>query len=154
MNAAQYDKLVDEARKRANEKIDAARKRFGLGTYGRYEIDLPTATIRFLDEKGVEKIRAEVQVAGSWSPRSNTWLWAWDNESVPEAAWSRLAAVRAFGEKEQIEPVMDSFGPCDEGEAWSVASIAAQVLDAECIYRVERPGNLLFLLLFAIQRPT
>jgi len=153
MNATQYEELVTDARKSANEKIEAAKEKYGLGTYSRYEIDLSTATIRFLDDKGLEKIRSDIQVAGSWSPRSATWLWSWDNESVPEGAKAKLAQVREFGEKNDIEHIMDSFEPCEEGEAWTVTAIAAQVLAAECIYRAPGANNQLFLLLFNIQRP-
>jgi hypothetical protein len=153
MNAAEYEKLVADARKRTNEKIEAAKQTYGLGTYSRYEIDLPTATIRFLDDKGVEKIRSDIQVAGSWSPASESWLWAWDNDSVPEGAKARVVQVREFGEKNEIEHLMYSFDRCEEGEAWTVASIAAHVLDPECVYRAPGKNNQLFLLLFKIQKP-
>jgi hypothetical protein len=152
MKATQYKQLVETARLRAQASIDSAKACFGLGSYRRYDIDLPTAKIRFFDEDGVEKISADIQVAGSWSQLSDSWLWAWDNESVPKAASIRMQKVREFGEKEDIETVKASFEPCDEGEAWSMASIAAQILDAECIYRAERPKNHLFLLLFSIRK--
>jgi hypothetical protein len=151
MQPAQYDQFVADARRNAQEKIESAKAEFGLGTHGRYEIDLPTARIRFLDGDGVERVQADLQVAGSWSTASESWLWGWDNESVPETASARLAAVQAFGQENDIEKLTASFEPCDEGEAWSMASIAAHLLDARCVYRVARPTNHLFLLLFSIR---
>jgi uncharacterized protein DUF6882 len=152
MNTAEYEKLVTEARSRGTARIEAAKQKYGLGTYSRYEIDLPTATIKFLDDKGAEKIRSDIQAAGSWSSSPTTWLWSWDNESIPEKAQSRMARVREFGEQHEIEHVMGSFDPCPEEEAWTVTSIAAQVLDAECIYRAPGKNTNLFLLLFNIQK--
>ncbi len=152
MNPAEYAALAAEARKRANEKIEAAKQKFGLGTYSRYEIDLPMATIRFLDDKGVEKIRSDIQTAGSWSPSPTTWLWSWDNESIPDKAKSSMVRVQQFGEQHEIEHVMGSFDPCPEDEAWTITAIAAQVLDAECLYRAPGKKTNLFLLLFNIRK--
>ena len=154
MEDAEYEALRYRACQRTQERIEAAKKSFGVGSYRRFEVDLPTSKIRFLDEHGVERVSATVQVAGSWAPRTESWLWAWDNESVPPAARSRMSEVQAFGERNGIEVVEGSFEPCDESEAWSMASIAAEVLGAECVYRVPQELNHLFLLLFAIQKVT
>jgi hypothetical protein len=147
---AQYEQLAKEARKRAEEKIEAAKQKYGLGTYSRYELDLATATIRFLDDKGSDRIRSSVQVAGTWSPQ--VWLWSWDNDSVPEAARKQLVKVQEYGTQREIEQLMGSFDPCDEAEAWSLTAIAAQILDAECVYRAPAKTSLVFLLLFDIQK--
>ncbi|AEJ00886.1 hypothetical protein Nit79A3_1023 [Nitrosomonas sp. Is79A3] len=152
MKATQYEQLVETARLRAQASIDSAKACFGLGSYRRYDIDLPTAKISFFDEDGVEKISADIQVAGSWSPLSDSWLWAWDNESLPEVVAAQMGEVRQFGEQNDIGTVRTSFEPCDEGKAWSMASIAAQILDAECIYRVVSQKSYLFLLLFSIRK--
>jgi hypothetical protein len=152
MNATEYDKLVADARAQANAKIDAAKKAYGLGTYSQFAIDLPTATIRFLDEKNVEKIRSRIQAAGSWSRDSQTFLWARDNETIPDAAKNQMQQVHAFGEQHEIEHLMFSFDECDEGEAWTVTAIAAQVLNAGCLYRAPGKSTELFLLLFDIEK--
>lgn len=152
MKSAQFEEMVTKARQRTQESIEATTVEFGLGTYEHYKIDLPTAKIHFFDGDGVERVHADIQVAGSWSPESESWLWAWDNESIPEAASVRMAAVRSFGEENETEQLSESFYPCDEGEAWSMASVASQILDAQCVYRVARPTNQVFFLLFAIQR--
>ena len=152
MNATEYDKLAADARAQANAKIEAAKKANGLGTYSQYAIDLPTATIRYLDEKNVEKIRSRIQAAGSWSRDTQTFLWARDNETIPDAAKDRLAQVHAFGEQHEIEHLMFSFDECDEAEAWTVTALAAQVLNAECLYRAPGKSTELFLLLFDIAK--
>lgn len=152
MDTAQYEKLAGDAREHTKAKIEAAKQKYGLGTYAKYEIDLPTATIRFLDASGKTQITSDIQAAGSFDPNSETFLWAWDNESIPEKAKSRLAEVRAYAEQHEIEHVMDSFDRADEAEAWTVTSIAAEQLNAEAVYRAEGPRNQLFLLLFNIRK--
>lgn len=152
MNTDDYNKLIAKARSLGQSRIEAAKDLYGIGSWQHFDIDLPTAKIRFSNDKDSIQIEADIQVAGSWAPESQTWLWSWDNESIPTIAFNRLNDVRTFGEKEKIDTVEGSFEPCDEGEAWSMASIAAQILDAECIYRVSRSKNYVFLLLFSIKK--
>jgi hypothetical protein len=149
---AQYQTLVTEARKHAEQEIEAAKQKYGLGTYSRYELDLAKATIRFLDDKGADRIRASIQVAGTWSP--DVWLWSWDNDSVPKAAKKQLVKVQEFGEQHEFEHLMGSFDRCEEAEAWTLTAIAAQILNAECLYRAPAKSSLVFLLLFDIQKVT
>ena len=151
MDPTQYEKLIADARSHTNQKIEAAKQKYGLGTYSRFEIDLPSAAIRFLDDKGAEKIRSDIQVAGTWDAASTAWLWAWDNDSIPAAARSKLSRVQEFGEKNQLEYVAYSFDNCDEGHAWSMASLAAELLEAECVYRAPTKTSYTFLLLFNIK---
>lgn len=152
MDAAKYEQLITDARKRTNARIETSRQKYGLGTYTRYQTDLSAATIRFFDDTGAERLRADIQTAGSWSPQSETWLWAWENESIPEGAKARLALVRDFGQTHAFEALTGSFDRCDEGGAWSMASVAADLLAAECVYRAPGPKSHLFLLLFNIQK--
>jgi hypothetical protein len=151
MNEKQFNLFTIEARKSTQRKIEKSQMDFGIGSYERYKIDLQSAEIRFLDGEGTEKVFASLQVAGSWSPNSESWLWAWDNESVPPIAWEKMMEIQEFGKKNHLETVESSFEPCDEGEAWSMASIAAQILDAQCVYRVAGSKNTAFFLLFSIQ---
>lgn len=152
MNAAEYEKWVEVARERTRERMAAAQQRFGLGTHARYQIDLPTATVRFYDAADAEQVRASLQVAGSWSPAAKSWLWGWENQSVPAPAVSRMAAVRERGAQEDIGKLQAAFTPCDEGQAWSMASLAADIVDAECVYRASGPKSQLFLLLTDIRQ--
>ena len=152
MNAAEFDKWATAAREKTRQRMADAQQRFGLGTHARYEIDLPTATVNFFDTAGVEQARARLQVAGSWSPSAESWLWGWENDSVPEAAASRMHAVRERGAKEDLAQLQAGFSGCDEGEAWTMASLASDIVDAECVYRASGPKSQLFLLLFSISK--
>lgn len=152
MMSTEYEQWVEAARARVRERMADSQTRFGLGTYGRYEIDLPSATIRFLDAAGRDRVRADLQIAGSWSPASETWMWSWENQSVPELAVLRLREVREAGHDKGVDSLKASIVECDEGGAWSLASLAADILDAQCVYRVAGQHSHLYLLLFSIQK--
>lgn len=152
MNHDEYEQWVATARARAQASIDVARERFGLGTYARYETDLSTAAIHFFDEADVEQMRADIQLAGSWSPDSSTWMWGWENESAPDVATERLNIVREAGRKRHLNALLAHVQQCDEDGAWNLASLAADLTEAQCLYRIGGARNKAFLLLFNLRR--
>jgi hypothetical protein len=151
MNAAEFEAYVAESRQLAQQRMQDARDKHGLGTFKRYDIDLPAASIGFLDEHKVERVRADIQVAGSWSADSQSWMWPWDNPSLPPAAYSRMKRVQTFGAEESLPFLQMPIQPCDEGMAWSLAAVSARLTDAECIYRAPGAKSDLFLLLFKLE---
>jgi hypothetical protein len=153
MNSDEYEQWVAAARARLQAGMDAARERFGIGTHARYETDLEKATIRFFDASDVEQVRAEIQVAGSWSPGSGTWMWGWENESAPEAVVSKLGPIVEAGRDKDVKALQAHVVECDEGGAWDLAALAADIVDAPCVYRVGAARNRTFLLLFDLRPP-
>ena len=152
MNTNDYKQWVTAARQRVQAGMDAARERFGIGTHVRYETDLEEATIRFFDASDAEQARADIQVAGSWSPNSETWMWGWENESVPEAAVSKLGPVAETGRDKDVPALQAHVVGCDEAESWSLASLAADIVGAQCVYRTGNANNRAFLLLCNIRK--
>ena len=151
MKEEQYQDWVERARELTHQRMTDAKTKYGLGKYKRYQLDLQTATIRFYDGNDTERVCADLQVAGSWSPESESWMWGWENESVPDAAVDRMTEVFDTGVRTDVEKLQRMFGSCDEGEAWSMASLACEIIDAESVYRVPGKKNMLFLLLLNIR---
>jgi hypothetical protein len=152
MTPQQVDELISKARAQTQARIQRATADFGLGRWQRFDLDLTSASMRFFDALDAEQVRAGIQAAGSWSPASESWMWSWENDSIPASACARLETVRAFGAKNDLPLLRAGFQPCDEGTAWSVASVAAQLLDAACLYCVPATNSRLFLLLFDLRR--
>jgi hypothetical protein len=152
MNVDQFTQFVEDARGYCRRTLEESRTRFGLGDYKRYELDLKKGTLRFFDSEGVERVAAAIQAAGSWSPSSQTWLWSWENDSVPEISRQRMIAVKDFGLAEDLPMLSASFGSCREVEAWAMAAVAGQILSSEGFYRIPGALNQLFLLLFSIRK--
>ncbi|MGD0095929.1 MAG: DUF6882 domain-containing protein [Terracidiphilus sp.] len=152
MNSDEFRIFVEEAREYCRQKIEETKSKFGVGNYERYDVDLEKATLRFSDAQGNECVTAAIQAAGSWSSASNTWLWSWENESIPQISRDRMLAIRSFGNSERLPMLAGGFENCREVEAWAMAAVAGQMLSCEGFYRVPNPSNHLFLLLFSIQK--
>lgn len=152
MDDDEFQKWVAAAGKRARAGLEAAAQRFGVGTHARYETDLETATIRFLDAKGIEQVRADLQLAGTWSPNTSTWMWGWENESVPEAAVDRLGPIAETGREKDLQALTALVVGCPESDAWTLAALAADIVGAECVYRTRGAKNRVFFLLFNLRK--
>lgn len=76
-------------------KQEAAAQRWGIGKSDRWSADLAAGTISF--HFGNRVLTGPVQLLGSYSRESETWLWGWANESVPSAVRTASEAVRELG---------------------------------------------------------
>ncbi|HEU0121837.1 MAG TPA: hypothetical protein VFQ91_15010 [Bryobacteraceae bacterium] len=72
---------------------------------------------------------------GTTSPKSNTWLWAWANESIPHRASCPLADVQTFGNEEGISTLMTDSLPDYEHLGWELTAVTARILGAKGAYR-------------------
>lgn len=72
---------------------------------------------------------------GSYSERSNTWKWSWDNESTLDSVEEQLGQVKAFGKWSDFEKLTTGYFPSDEFEAWEFAAIAAKLTGGIGVYR-------------------
>jgi hypothetical protein len=90
-------------------------------------------------ENAVPKVIADIQFVGSISTRSDTWLWAWANDSVDPQLSSSMGAVRDYGEKHGFNHLTSKKWHAHEVDGWEMTSIAALLLKARGAYRT--PGD-------------
>jgi hypothetical protein len=151
MDTAELDAFAEEANALAKSRNAQAASKFGLGSHARYDLDLEERRLSFLDAGGARVVTARVVPVGSWARGSHSWLWSWENNSIPHAASDAMAVVRKFGEAHDVAALRQSLESCDESLAWALAAISLKLLDAQCVYRIEQPRTFLFLLLFDLK---
>jgi hypothetical protein len=112
---------------------------FRLGAWSRYDYDFDEAKITFSD-RGVAKVIAEIQIAGSTSGRAGNWLWAWANSNLPPALVKDASLARAFGEQHGICELTDEVVSDDDINAlgWKLTSLAVRIGNAIGAYRPPR----------------
>lgn len=109
-----------------------------------WSVDQRAGTIQFQFADG-RTATAPLQFIGSISTNDGTWLWAWDNPSVPEPLRQHTLVVRAYGEKLGHELLTTRKFPCDEELAWWLTALAAKLNNAQGAYRAPAGTALLFL---------
>lgn len=151
MEDADLDRLIDEAKSLTRERNAQAESEFGLGHHARYHLDLETRTLTFFDANDAPVVTARAVPLGSVAQSSRSWLWSWENESIPKQASEPMRAVSEFGRKHGIPALERNFSPCDDSLSWALAAISLKLLDAQSVYRINQNKSHLFLLLFDIK---
>ncbi len=154
MTKEQYRKFVMRASDELDEKQNALMIDYDIGTgaFTDYFCDQTTGTLQFLDARKRVGLEATLTPIGSFSAKTNTWLWGWANPSI-------LPELRAKAEKlKELKEITGKimFGQrkfrATEVRAWRLASMAVRHLNAVGCYRTPSKHLLFFWALDTIRR--
>jgi hypothetical protein len=109
-----------------------------------HELDLDTGTIRF------DQFQFPMQVIGTESDNTLTWLWAWADEQteLPTSLMQSAIQLRTWGSGEGIPEFTMPSVDLNTADGIAISIIAAEVTKASCFYRDSYEGGAVFLLLF------
>jgi hypothetical protein len=130
---------------------DRLRDDFQLSAWERYDYDQGAGTLIF-STGGKPGLVANIQIVGSTSKRTGTWLWAWDNPSILPSLTHCLAEVRAYGETHQLKKLTTAKWAGDDRDGWEMTAASAFILKAEGAYRAPNESGALFMVLRNIRR--
>lgn len=154
MRDQEFDAFLSRALDELKQKQDALRTLHCLGELPRWWFEQDKERLQFLSANGDVLLEASTISIGSYSPVSNTWKWAWSNESVLPALRQKslrlkeLATITGFGMFKNA----DAF-EVDEPMAWEIAAISVMHLDALGCYRMpNQEGPHSFLALTTIKK--
>jgi hypothetical protein len=151
LRAEAWQPLVSEAVSDLRAKQDNLDERFDLYKHERYDLDLENGEIVF-SNAGRPALTARVQLVGSVSTVSDTWLWSWANNHVSASVSDEMLAVRAFGERQRFASLTVPKWPGEEVDGWEMTAVAAKILDAPGAYRTPGESGFGFLLFMDITR--
>jgi hypothetical protein len=126
-------------------------KQFGIGSFERWDYDMDKETLTF-SHKGVTRVVANIQVAGTISNESKTWLWGWANQYFPENVTSALSVVREFGEQHGIQKLTEDKWAATVEDGWEMSAVANRLIKGKGVYRCPTDKGFLFLILTQITR--
>lgn len=130
-----------------NEKYS---QKFKIDDYERWDYDLEKATLTF-SHKGTPYVVADVQAAGTFSKKSKTWMWSWNNESLPDHITDTVLTVREFGRKHKILNLTEAHWDATEDDGWEMSAIANRIIGGKGVYRCPDENGCLFLILTNIR---
>jgi len=108
--------------------------------------DLDQGTIHFED-----RFTFSIQLLGTESALSNTWLWAWANEgsSIPPNLLEAVKALRAYGVQNIISELTEAtiLLLTEQIHGHTLSMIASGICGANAYYRTPHEGGALFLLI-------
>jgi hypothetical protein len=109
-----------------------------------HELDLEAGTIRF------DTLQCPVQVIGTESDNTLTWLWAWADEQaeVPANLLQSAIQLRTWGAEADVPELTMPSVDLNKADGHAIAMISSEVCEASCYYRDGYEGGAVFFLIF------
>ena len=92
-----------------------------------------------------KRVLGNASIIGSFAKAQNTWLWAWDNSSVPASLAQVSFSIRGFSQANGIDTFLKSPQISNLSYAEKLASVAILFDDYELIFAQERKSTIVFL---------
>src|ERR1700731_608953 len=112
---------------------DSFSNEFNLNWYEHWFYDQTTGLLTF--STGDKELNFKYINVGSYSTKSNTWKWSWDNDSTLDKVKEPIKLVKDFGNSSNFPKLTEGYFPSDEIEAWEFTAIASKLLNGIGIYR-------------------
>ena len=96
---------------------------------------------------GDDELNFKYVKVGSFSKKSNTWKWSWDNEHTLPNVKDEAIQVKEFGEKNGYKKLTEGYFASSEEEAWEFTAIAARLIKGIGAYRPTSEQLLIFMVL-------
>ena len=145
MTEDEYQKFRHEAVHALMDLNEACDRDFSLSAWPRWDYDLSDGVLVF-SEEGAPKVIADIQVVGTTSSASATWLWGWANDSIPESVVSLTVAVRDFGNAESISRFTTAVLADHDALGWELTAVASRLLRAKGAYRCPGEDGFLYVI--------
>ena len=138
MTSERWSELLSTSIDYLEARQQACVDEYQLTQYEDYFWDQEKGTIVF-STNDVPLVEATIQFVGSYAPSSETWLWAWANDSLEEGLTSEILVVRDHGRQHGFGKLVEDGWPADEADGWEMTAISAYLLKAKGAYR--SPGE-------------
>ena len=146
MDDHEFQAFIDSAVDELDRKDQLLRETYGLGSLGRWWFDQALRRVQFFDKNDNLAIEADVITIGSYAPESNSWRWAWANDTaLPEMRQlaeplRELTQVTGFDVFSQEH----AFQIDGEGMAWELVAVSVRHLAAAGGYRIPSSNRPLY----------
>ncbi len=136
--------LIDESFAYLSAAQERFMKDFDVGKHERWDWYQETGKLVF-SNNGVPTVEADIDFVGSLSTHSNTWMWAWANQSFLEGVKERSRMLRELGEANDYLPLASAIWPADQEDGWQMTAIMAKQLGAIGAYRTPSDSGFVYM---------
>lgn len=154
MTDEEFGVFLAEANDELADKQRVLAADYGLGSCSRWWADQETSLIQFFDAADKMVLQSEFVPIGTYSPLSNTWLWAWANVTTLPRQREKAEKLRELTGLTgfTLFEDADTF-EVDEPMAWELAAVSVKHLGAKGCYRAPSSdgSNFGFLALVSLQ---
>lgn len=129
-----YEKFANKICQKLTEFQNGFRREYDIDNYANWFYIQSIETLRLFSEDN--EIYFKYIPVGTFSQKTNTWMWAWANEDSVEPRKFRTLKVKEFGEKKNYKNLTNARFDGDEYTGWELTSIAFDIIGGIGTYRV------------------
>ncbi|ANI87944.1 hypothetical protein A9P82_00590 [Arachidicoccus ginsenosidimutans] len=122
---------------------DLCEDKYLLGKHERYYYDQDTGLITF-SNNDKPCIAFKFENVGSVSYISDTWLWAWANDSCLKNVTTEILTVKELGQLNNFDKLYTDKWEADIYDGWEMTAISAYALKSIGVYRVPNDEENIF----------
>jgi len=144
MTDEEFDAFVEQAVDQLQRKQDILIESNRLGTYPDYWFQQETGTLQFKEADGKVAVEASIIPIGSFSTRSETWQWAWANQSVIGPLREKAESLKGLYDLTGMEVFQMPNVEADEDMAVDFAAMSVLYLESLGSYRIPMDHLMVF----------
>lgn len=92
-------------------------------------------------------VECEIDFVGTFSNISDTWMWAWANQSFSENIKARSRDVRIFGEENNMLKLASALWASEPVDGWEMTAIMAKKVNAIGAYRTPDDNGYVYMII-------
>jgi len=127
------DEFFDKCLEELEEANDDLLKKYDIGSFERWDFDQRSAELVF-SNKGVNLLKAKVSFIGSYSSKSESWMWGWGNDSLLPHLTEKTHVIREFGERNNIDVLVDRAWEATDDAGWAMAAASLKIVGGLGVY--------------------
>jgi hypothetical protein len=122
------------------------KEKFELTWYEDWYYDQATGLLTFSTVN--KELNFRFVDVGSYSEKSHTWKWSWNNTTTFDNVKKPAKMIRDFGQRSNFSKLTEGYFASEEVEAWEFTAIAVKILNGIGVYRpVPDTGLKIFLVI-------
>ncbi len=133
MDTLDYDSFALTCVKDLKVLQDKFQNEYDVDWYDNWFYNQSTGLLTF--STGGHELNFKYFNVGSFSEKSNTWKWSWDNDATLDNVKEKANIVKEFGQRSNFLKLITSYFNSDEFEAWQFVAIAAKLTNGIGVYR-------------------
>jgi hypothetical protein len=128
-----YNSFAENCVKELKVLQDKFQEAYDVDWYDNWFYNQATGLLTF--STGDTQLNFKYFQVGSFSQKSNTWKWSWDNDHTLDNVKETTRQIKEFGERSNFPKLTNGCFPSDEFEAWEFNAIAAKLTNGIGTYR-------------------
>jgi len=133
----EFEEFLRASVEALREKQDTLDSDYGFGSCARWHFDQETEKLALFDERDKKILEADVVGLGSYASNSDTWRWAWSNNTILPPLREKASVLKELANITGIELFASEAAFTVEGEsmAWELAAMCVRHLGALGAYK-------------------